>query len=359
MNLIEKYKRLMSSKITDDPNSQEDRVTVTEALTSTDASILIPRVVSDVMREAAEPLYIGSKFLQTIRMDGPGRTMIIPTLGALRAHEIPETGEYPEETLDLGLMRGPLEVRVKNYGLMVPISEEAIADSQWDILGYHIRAAGRAMARKKEEVIFNEFSKHGHIVFDNSLRAQYPEAGTTGLNKVGELNDTMSVEDMIDLVIAVMANGYVPTDILMHPLTWTMFAKNELIGSLTQGALGGYGVNYNSQDNPAPSIRLNPDNFAGRLPFPIQITFSPFIPFDKVNKRFDMYVVDRNEIGVLIVKEDMSTDQFDNPLRDIRNLKVKERYGVGILNEGKAIAVARNINFAKSYPEPVMVRTIS
>ena len=48
----------------------------------------------------------------------------------------------------------------------------------------------------------------------------------------------------------------------------------------------------------------------------------------------------------------MSTEQFDDPTRDIQALKVKERYGVGILNGGYAIAVAKNIRFAKTWPVP-------
>ena len=98
-------------------------------------------------------------------MDGPGRTMIIPTLGALQAHEIPETGEYPEETLDLGLMRGPLEVRSRNTVLwsrspkrLSPI----LSGISW--VTTSVLPVVQWPARR-EEVIFNEFSKHGHIVF--------------------------------------------------------------------------------------------------------------------------------------------------------------------------------------------------
>ncbi|MBC7345757.1 MAG: hypothetical protein H5U03_10125, partial [Clostridia bacterium] len=63
-------------------------------------------------------------------------------------------------------------------------------------------------------------------------------------------------------------------------------------------------------------------------------------------------VVDRNEVGILLVKEDLSTEEWTDPERDIRAIKVKERYGLGVLNEGKAIAVARNIAFKLSYPIP-------
>ena len=105
-------------------------------------------------------------------------------------------------------------------------------------------------------------------------------------------------------------------------------------------------------------MAMGPESIQGRLPFAFNVMLSPFIPLDKKNKRFDMYVVDRNNIGVLLVKEDLTTEEFREPARDIRNLKIKERYGIGILNEGKAVAVAKNISMAKSYNEPTRIKSV-
>ena len=339
----------------------EERVSVKEALHTHDAAILIPETVSGIMLESAEPQYLVSPWFQKIRLDGPGKSMTFPAIGALRAHDIAEGAPYPEETLDINLFESPMEVKVSKVGLKVKVTHEMISDSQWDVIAMHLKQAGRAMARKKEEKCFYAFSKYGHTIFDNMLRTQHAEAGTTGKNEHGELNDTMNVADMIDMVIAIMANGYQPTDILLHPLTWSVFMKNDLLGAFSQAALGGYGVDWNSNLNKqhAPAIKLNPDGMAGRMPFPINITFSPFIPINQETKRFDMYCIDRNEIGVMLVKEEMTTEDFDDPSRDMLNLKVKERYGLGLLNEGRAISVAKNIALSPSYPDPVVIRTVS
>ena len=80
------------------------------------------------------------------------------------------------------------------------------------------------------------------------------------------------------------------------------------------------------------------------------INFSPWVNFDRLNKKFDMYILDRSDIGVIAQKEGLSTDNWTDPERDIRLLKCKERYGIGIYNNGKAITVARNIAVAPSYP---------
>ena len=60
-------------------------------------------------------------------------------------------------------------------------------------------------------------------------------------------------------------------------------------------------------------------------------------------------MVDTNELGILVVDEDITTEEWDDPNRDIRSIKFRERYGLGILNEGKAVAVAKNINIVRAY----------
>jgi hypothetical protein len=348
MNVLKRMQRQLNLSEDWTQIPKNELVTVKEALTTQDASILIPRVITGMMREAAEPMYIGSQLLQTVRLT-EGRSIEFPSIGAMRAHDIGESQSYLEETVDFQLHRTQ-EVKVGKSGMVVRVTDEMINDSQWDVIGILVRKAGEAMARLKEEKIFIQFSKHGHIVFDNDIREKYPEAGTTGFDIEGNMNNTMSTEDMIDLFIAVMANGFNPTDIIMHPLTWSVFFKNDIINSLSAAALGGSQIT---------NLTINPDSVQGRIPFAININFTPFAPFNYESKKFDMYVVDRNNIGILLVKDPLSTEQFDDPMRDIQTIKVKERYGIGILNEGKAVATARNLAFEKSYPAPDRIKIVS
>ena len=208
--------------------------------------------------------------------------------------------------------------------------------------------------------------------FQERPSLQAPEAGTTGLDKNGNYNDTLSVEDFIDLVLALMSNNYTPTDIIMHPLTWLVFAKNSMIGNgMTFGAMGANMVSPwgTIQRTPGPfglqnngngqQFILRPEQVQNRLPMPLTVNFSPFVSFDKINKKFNMYCLDRSEVGILVQKEALSTTNWSDPERDIRALKCKERYGVGILNHGKSITVAKNLAVDVSYPQPPTVRVDS
>jgi HK97 family phage major capsid protein len=319
-------------------------------LTTADANILLPKVISTVISEAAAPLTLVSNLFQKVTLN-EGRSMEFIHFGAIRAFEIGEGREYPEQALDFAKTGGTstVDVKVRKYGLKIAITDEMISDSSWDVIGLHLRAAGRALAAKKEEVCFTEFRKHGHIVFDAEMFQPTPEqlsAGTlpdgypAGRGFDGNFNGTLTDEDIIDMAVSIMSAGFQPTTIVMHPLCWSLFAKNAM---LQESSVAAFGQGSSSFD----PTSFNTSNALG-----LEVIFSPFVPFDQANKKFDFFIIDKNNIGVMLVKDEVSTEQFDDPTRDIQTLKLRERYGVGILNGGLAIAVAKNIRFAKTYPAP-------
>lgn len=341
-----------------------------ETLTSADTIKLVPKVIEGKLRESVQPTLLGTNFFSKVRVEGGNSAVyIIPVVGELVAFEVTEAGRYRENYVEMNtLENSQIEIRVKKIGTKVSITEEAISDSSWDILGLNIRKMGQAMGRYKEEWIFNEFSGGGNPIFDNSLAEQNPQAMTTGLGKDGNYNGTLSVEDFLDMALTIIGNGFQPSDMIMHPLVWVVFARNGMIGNgLSYGALGANSVHYQGaiQGNPdsfgiqnsgdGQKMIMSPDQVQGRLPMPMTLNFSPYVRFDRENRLFDAYVVDRSEVGVIVEKEGLSTDQWLDSERDIKNLKVKERYGIGLLNEGQAISVCKNIAVAPSYPMPPQV----
>lgn len=372
--LVEKYRAMVESLKNSGKVDTANRITVKEALTTNDMHILLPKTIETIMLDAAEPEYLASQFLRTITLS-EGRSMEFINFGAIRAFEIAEGQEYPEQSLDIAKMGGKLttEVRVKKFGLKVKVTDEMINDSQWDVIGMHLQAAGRALARKKEENVFLEFSRHGHTVFDADLGGTWNgsvyspnETGLapTGRGFDGSYNGTMTVQDFIDMCTSIMAAGFTPTDVIMHPLCYSIFVANENLMSLFANAPGSYGaaafgggvvgtppLNGGVTTNTVSG--LIPANRAYQLPVAgLQLHFSPYVPFNEIDKKFDLYILDRNNCGVMVVKDPISVEQFDDPSRDIQALKVKERYGVGTLNGGLGIAVAKNIRFAKTWPMP-------
>ena len=321
-------------------------------LASPSAKVLIPRVIIGTMRQAAHPIYLASKFYKKIRLKN-GQAVMFPSIGVMRAHDVAEGQEIPEETVDWQLHKNSL-IHVGKSGVRIQYSDELQSDLEFDLISVLLAEAGRAMARLKEQKAFDEWLRHGWTVFDNSLRAKIPEAGTTGLDFEGNLNDTMSIDDLLDIIIAVYNNEYTPTDLIMHPLVWAVFARNGLTGSLTAPF-----DRETKREMPNAQFKLGPESIQGRLPFAFNVNLSPFAPIDRAGKKFDMFCVDANNVGVQIVKDELKTEEFRDPSRDLNNVKVIERYGFGTYNEGRAICSAKNISMAKSYATPERVITLN
>ena len=312
-------------------------------LATPQAKVLIPKVVVGTMRKAADPIYVASKFYKKIKLKS-GQAIMFPSIGVMRAYDVAEGQEIPEDSLDWQTHKGSF-ITTSKSGVRIQFTEEVLQETEFDIVGLMTSEAGRAMARHKEQKAFAEFSAHSWKVFDNSMRKDYPEAGTTGVDFENNLNDTMSVDDFLDLIIAVYNNEYTPTDLLIHPLAWTTFAKNGLTGAFSQPY-----ENAANKEMPTSQFRIGPESIQGRIPFGFNVNLSPFCPIDKDNKTFDMFCVDANNVGVNIVKNELKTDEFTDPSRDIRNLKITESYGFGTYNEGRAVCSAKNISMAKSWP---------
>jgi len=48
-------------------------------------------------------------------------------------------------------------------------------------------------------------------------------------------------------------------------------------------------------------------------------------------------------LGALIVDQEPHVNEWEEPQFGIRNIGIEEKYGFGVLNEGQAIAVAKNV----------------
>ena len=321
-------------------------------LASPSAKILIPKVLIGQARKAADPVYLASNFFKKIRLKN-GQAVMFPDFGVMRAYDVAEGQEIPQESIDWQLNTNGL-IKVGKSGLRIQYSEELLKDCEFDVVGMLVAEAGRAMARHKEQKAFTEWLSHGWTVFDNNLRkldpVKYEAAGTTGLDYEGNFNDTMSIEDYLDIILAVYNNGFTCTDLVMHPLAWIPFAKNGFAGGLTAPY-----ERETKRELPTANFKLGPESIQGRLPFSFNVNLSQFAPIDKQAKTFDLFAVDRNNVGVLIQKDDIKTDTFADPSRDIYNMKFIERYGFGIHHEGRAICSAKNISMAKSFATPERV----
>jgi len=354
------------------------RIKLEDALSVPNASMLMPRVISNIVKEAAEPLLVGASLLQRINYSY-GQTITFPAVGALVAADIAEGMEYPERSLQMG--GSTVTASIGKSGIAVKITDEMIRYSQFDVMGLHLRAAGRALARHKEVKIFNYIRAMGVPVFDNVTPTKSLKGVTTGRDLSGSGNGSVTMDDIFDAYAQIMTQGFTPNTLLLHPLTWVMFMKDPVMRFLmlhntggtwfatyngnaatrapwdnsSQGGLGySSGQQITPGDNAAGAAAspltaysqamTSAPQLPGYMSIPFKIIVSPFVPYDPRRKLTDVYMFDSQELGVLIVDEDITTEEFQDPRVDIRKVKLRERYGIGILNEGKAIATIKNIH---------------
>ena len=367
------YKTFLEQLSGKSESNQSVKMNLKEMLTSTDVIDMVPKVLTGEMIEAQEPELLAASLFTKVQAPGSGVTIIVPMIGEIYVREVGEGEPFNESEPDISTMENSkLTIDIKKVGVKVSITEEALSDYTWDIYNITLRKVGRAFARFKEQKCFDEFSMHGHTVFDNSIRKQKPEAGTHGCDKMGAYNDTLTMEDFLDLMLAAITNHHNPTDVFAHPLIWTVFARNSMIGAGMQwGALGGQNVNpsggtqgspnFNGlQNNMGPqSFIMRPEQVQNRMPFALTVNLTPFVKFDKEKKLFDMYVVDRENVGVIAQRQEVTMDNWTNPERDIQYVKAKERYGVGIQDHGLGIMVAKNLSADTTYPPVIPVHVVA
>jgi len=346
-----------------------------------DAPILMPKVISTVVREAIEPMMIGSSLLQRINYS-MGQTILLPSMSALSVAEldIPEGGEYPEAKLTQG--GSAMYANIGKCGIAVKITEEMIRYSQIDVISMHLRAAARTLARHKEVKIFNMVGAEGQVFFDNADPVNSVLGVTHGRGFNGAANGSVVADDLFDLWGHLLAKGFNGNTMLLHPLCYTLYLKdpnmramffngnsNVLFASWRGNAKGGSpwslvaggmgpGTIENIQPDTETELRSqlldSQPQLPGYLPNAMNVIVSPFVKYDPIRKLTDIMIFDAGELGVLLVDEDPTTEEWNDPARDIRKIKIRERYALGILNEGQAVALIKNAvnvdNYITSQP---------
>ncbi len=89
-----------------------------------------------------------------------------------------------------------------------------------------------------------------------------------------------------------------------------------------------------------------PQNQNSSFPIPgyanfgaLRILVSPFLRFNPATMETDIMMVNRRNLGAMIVKDEPIVKSWDEPMYGIGNIGIEESYGFGVLNEGQAIAV--------------------
>ena len=374
------YARLQSVFLCNgyDPNTG-GKMAMRDALDIPQAAFLIPKVLTQIVQEGVEPMLIGTSLLTEIEYT-PGMHTVFPAFDILTAREVGEGMSLPIFNINIGGGQ-TYGVQVKRHGLQLRITERFIENSTYPWMQMWLRLAGNALARHKEEYIFSFITALGTVVFDNNVAARttgyngtVPMMGaTTGRDVQGRYNGSFTADDVFTMYAQLLMQGFQADTMLVHPLTWMMFMRDPVMREFAVQAGGGsffgqYGGNAHAQayegqyNNNGLGAGLGqtqgqitgpqslPQNATSTFKLPgyanfggLRILVSPFMNFNVATKVTDIIMFNSRNLGALIVDEKPHVKSWDEPQYSIQNLGIEESYGFGILNEGQAIAIARNV----------------
>lgn len=349
--------------------------TISDALSTPDSHLAVQRVVTEIIQESIEPTLIGHLLVDNMYTTERGTSQVtIRTLGSLGGvdFEIAEEGEYPEVGLNRG-QQTTLQAQYGKYGAKIKISEEMIQSSQWNLIDQWIRKTVQALARYKEAKIFKMLKDFGTTVFDNLDPASATIGRTLGRDIHGQGNGSMTTGDLVDMYSHLLMQGYRPNIILVHPLHWAMFAKDPIIreAGLARGDISQW---LNSQVSPlnpykyitgwtstskaanGDSQRLTQEEqnilnreapvmpaYAGPLNG-LTLLVSEYVPYDEATNTADIIMLDTRNTGVLITNEPLVIDNWDEKANDMKIFKLREKYALAMYEQGRAVAIAKNIS---------------
>jgi hypothetical protein len=353
-----------------------NQLTIKDALAMYESPLFIPKVINNVIQEAAEPLLVGTGLLERIQFQ-PGTMVDMPVMGAVDGDfDVGEEESFPELRVTYG--PGHQIARIGKQGVAVKFTEEVIRYSQFDVVTMAVRQAARALARNKEEKIFKMLYAVARTTHDNVTPAASAFGTTTGRALDGSLNGSITMDDIFEMFAQVMHNGWIPDMLLVHPLTWLMFVQDAQLKAFAQaaggplpygqwsgqvatqdfpssfggeGATGGIagGVPGAANTTPKASNQMTAGPMVpSYLGMPLRVVVSPFVPYNAGNNTTDILLADSSQLGFYIEDHAAQTDEWQDPDTDILKIKIKERFTLREKNRGLGMAVAKNVVVASN-----------
>jgi hypothetical protein len=393
--------------IMDNETKEPKFMELKDLVTSQDLTRFIPQTVETVIREAIEPnLFIVDRLFQKINIPRGSRIQI-GAVGAMEAGRVGQGGEYPERFVDVdgGDM---VALTVDKYGLKISMTQEVLDENLFDVVNIWLRAAGRALARHKERSAAKLLSEMGYDVFDNINPTESWIGSTSGRGIDGIQNGSITVNDTFEMYAYLLNRGFSPDVLLMHPMAWKTFMcdtemREVVLANATVTSVrspnGSYAQNWGTshgnlglrttatgenalsgntaKGGSAWTQTLNPlgatFNIAPRyLPTPLEVIVTQYVPFSYGTRTAgtanettrgamtNLIMADSSVCGLIGQAEEPTVERWVEPERDIENLKIREKWGLAVQEQGKAIAVARNIGIYKNYNfENVNQQTLS
>ena len=385
---------------------------IQELLMTKDYPKLFYAATEIMMRERIMPARIVSANLfETIPYDGTGINVTIRTLGGVEVEEVPEGGPYPETASAVSDQAYRINLEIKKYGAKVAATKELIESDNWGIFAYTVRSLAEELLNKKEKLCIGMLNEQaGHVLKDNADASTAPLGSCGGRGIDGNQNGALVVDDIMDIMAYMQMRGYNMDTVLLHPFAWTLWARDVEIREVVMGNVKympqgqaapgwqdpfqGLGVPYQKYGgtgaftDPTTGIGavdpiygklgIAPYAYPNFTPFgatfqlqpkysdrPLRVLVSPFVPYYKIagstagatsgvtdpNGKYATNIIfaDSTKCGLILQKENAVMEEWQDYEREINFVKIRERYGMAMQEQGRAVAIAKNVVIDRTY----------
>lgn len=357
---------------------------------SPDVRPLLARTVQQLIREPLDPIMVITSLFEKVQAPMMGHQILTGAMGAFYAGDVGEHTAYPEVQFQIG--GGTQVAYVGKSGIQASFTDEALRASTWDLMALHLREMNRALKRHKEQKAVSFLKELGTELFNNLTPETSLFGVTTGRGISMAANGTLIMDDLFQGMAHMSEEGFAPDVLLINPLFFYMFIQDPVMRNMmlahgggdyfnqwtgnpgpqdpwSNGSMGKLGPSRGNRITPGPGLRGQPEagrvatGVAGRehgmtaapplptsyFPWNFRVVVSPLVPFDKDTGSGDLLLLSSNDIGYLLVDEEPVQVEWRDEAVDKTMIKLRERYGFGLANEGQAVGVFKNVRLDRQY----------
>lgn len=347
---------------------------------------------------------VTNTLFQSIPYSGNALQLTIRTIGGIRIEEVPEGGEYPETSTAVTDQAYRIHLEIKKYGAKVAGTRDLIESDNWGIFAATIAQLGDEVAMLRERMAMDKLNNEaGFCIIDNLTPADAQLGTTTGRGWSGDQNGALGVEDIFEIFAFMNQRGYNLDTILVHPFQWMMWTRDPEIregilgdnviftpnGSAAQGwgmPFGPYGLDYSKYGSAIGNnagTQNTPDSIYGKLGvgssqgFPeltpmgatfqttpryapaMRVIVSPFVKYYQLGNSLtnealrgkfatDLIFADSKRCGLVLERESPVMEEWSDIEREIDFVKIRTRFGMALMEQGRAVCTAKNIVIDKT-----------
>lgn len=386
---------------------------IKDVLMSSDYPELFYSATQILLKSRIYPQAVVSQNLfQSIPYSGNALTLTVRSIGGVKFEEIAEGAPYPETATGVSDQTYRIHFEIKKYGAKLAATRELIDSDNWGIFAATMAQLGDEIAMLREKICIGRLNNDaGYVLMDNVNPAATPLGTPTGRGIDGKQNGALGVDDIMEIMAYMQQRGYNIDTVLIHPFAYMAWCRDPEIRETILGAgvvsnplgapapgfgslFGSFGGNFGAFGGAGPVTAANADgaiaagnatidpvykklgisNYAypNLTPFgatfytnpkytawPLKIVVSPLVPFYKVtgssvttsNNKYACNIIfaDSRKCGLILEREAPAMEQWSDIEKEIEYLKVRTRFGVAFQDQGRAIAIAKNVIIDRTY----------